>query len=212
MTTEKIEEFMENVFQKISGVEKVEYNLCHGPSGRSAFRGGITDDVSWVIYLTRLYSYEDWNKHEEGYKFSEIEATGKISTLTIKSQTPADDRNARAKVTTKIEVGRDIESVQERIERALETQKIIDRMLKDQPREIKNYFTSELPIEYSRAKLDNGISLIYSTKRKFKAKFYRNLETFSAGKVSVLTNPEHLQDVIPPLEFQIEKLEKVVNS
>jgi hypothetical protein len=209
---ERIEEFMENIFQKISGAEKVEYNLCHGPSGRSAFRGGITDDIGWMISLTRLYSLEDWHKYEVGYRFSEIEATGDIRTLTLESQTPADDRDVRAKVVTKIEIFGDIESVQERIERALKTQKIMDEMLKEQPEEIRNHFVSKLPIEYSRARLDNGISLIYSTKRKFKAKIYRSLGAKYTGgsRVSVLTNPEHLEDAIPPLEFQIKKLEEVV--
>jgi len=201
-------EKLEELFLKLSGKDYIEFTETFGGYSRGALEASYVEGVLWETLLTRNLSTEEI---ESGKKSSEIIPTGKITSL--RYATSFKDKSV---VDTKI-YNEPVETIDQRIDKAIRLQEITRRFLKDRGEEIAAYVNTSLPVNYSRSEMTidgEEFSLIISEPpKKYQVTLRSNIgeglfhkDFFKASTVTV----EDLEAVLPPLNYHIERFKEAV--
>lgn len=216
MPSEDTNLFLEKAFQTLANVKEVNFDNCSGPYGWAAESRGFSmdgTDVGYFISLMKKWGPKDNTEkmHEES-NYRQYRATGNIGSLKFLTQTPSSDKKAKAKVITRLNYldGRKIETVKERIERVIETQKAAKKLLSEEEKRMKRILNVSDPLSYRSENLINysgkDFNLIYDKQYTPSIKLLMSEDGFVASTKSVADLPL----IVKPLEFQLERFEKLI--
>jgi len=208
--------FLEKAFQTLADVKVVNFDNCRGPYGWAAEKRGFSEDedIGYLVGLIRRWGPKDNTKkmHEES-NYHQYKATGKIGSLKFLTQTPSDDRKAKAKVITRLNYldGNNIETIKERIKRAVETQSVAKKLLSLEDTQMKKMLNVLSALSYRSENLinydDKDFNLIYD------GRYAKPLITLARSEDGFSASTKRIEDIhfiVKPLQFQLERFEKLI--
>jgi hypothetical protein len=206
MPSKDLVKVVEGYFRKLTDSQDVKYETLYPGIGKGAVKEKIVDDKNtfWQATLVREF------KRTEVY---EDVPTGAISSLAYLTQTPADDREAKARIVTKM---RYFESMEGRIKEAIESQKLVRDLVDHFDLDLRKYNDGLSKDRVTLQNVDDAGTFITITNTNKAGKSPRFPLTITqklgdgVGFVRALGTPDHeIRGILPPLEFQIEKFEKL---
>jgi len=203
------EKVIEGYFRKLTDSQDVKYEALYPGIGKGAVKGRIVDDKDtfWQATLVREFAraraYEDV-------------PTGAISSLAYLTQTPADDREAKARIITKM---RYFENMEERIKEAIESQKVVRNLVDHFDLELRKYNEGLSKDRVTLQNVDGAGTFITITNThkvgkspRFSLSITQKLEA-KVGFVRAFGNTDYeIREILPPLDFQIEKFQGLMKK
>lgn len=206
--------FLVKAFQTLANVKEVNFDNCSGPYGWAAESRGFSkdEDIGYLISLMRRWGpKDDTKKMQEEANYHQFRATGNIGSLKFMTQTTSSDKQAKARVTTHLSYleGLKIETIKERMKRVIETQNAAKKLLSEEEKRIRKMLNASSPLSYrSENLIDYGgkdFNLIYDRRYAPSIKLLMSEDGFVASTQSVADLPL----IVKPLEFQLERFEKL---
>lgn len=198
---------IEGYFRKLTDSQDVKYEVLYPGIGKGAVKGRIVDDKDtfWQATLVREFARA---------KAYEDVPTGAISSLAYLTQTPADDKEAKARIVTKM---RYFDDMEERIKEAIESQKLVRNLVDHFDSELRKYNEGLSKDRVTLQNVDRAGTFITITNTnkagkspRFPLAITQKLED-GVGFVRALGEPDYdIRGILPPLDFQIEKFGKLV--
>jgi hypothetical protein len=218
MTEETMTQAIEDCFKKLTGSPEVNYEALYPGIGKGAVADNIVDngDMAWQATLVRKFDYHNLS---DSHKFPYQEVpTGEISSLAYLTQTPADYREMKAKVLTKIFNFGD--SIDDRIEEAVTSQKRLRKLIDEDDLVIRNYaspISDRVTVKNYDGLADSFISITNKNKAGKKPKLPLSIivrdNEGDPNFVQVLGETDHeIEKIIPALDYQIENFERVIGK
>jgi len=202
------EKVIEEYFRKLTDSQNVKYEALYPGIGKGAVKGRIVDDKDtfWQATLVREFARA---------KAYEVVPTGAISSLAYLTQTPSDDREAKARIVTKM---RYLENMEERIKEAIESQKLVRNLVDHFDLELRKYNEGLTKDRVTLQNVDDAGTFvtITNTNKAGKEPIFPLTITqkFNGeGFVRALGEPDHdIRGILPPLDFQIEKFQGLIEK
>jgi len=208
--------FLEKAFQNLTGVREVNFDKCKGSYGWAAESRGISTDDSDVGYFVSLMKRwgpgDNTRKMREESNYHQYKATGNIDSLKFMTQTPTSDKQTEAKVITRLNYlsVNKIETIKERIEDAIKTQRAAKKLLSEKEEEMRRMLDVSISLSHysvhSISYGDEEFGLIYDRRGE---PLIRLLNSEN-GFVASTQNVAHLPLIVKPLKFQLERFEKLI--
>ena len=209
MPSENLVKVIEGYFRKLTDSQNVKYEALYPGIGKGAVEGKIIGDKDtfWQATLVREFART---------KTNEDVPTGAISSLAYLTQTPADDREAKARIVTKM---RYFENMEERIKEAIESQRLVRNLVDHFDSELRKYNDGLAKDKVTLQNVDGAGTFITITNTdkagkspRFPLAIAQKLED-GVGFVRALGTPDYdIRGILPPLDFQIEKLQGLIEK
>ena len=202
---------VEELFKKLTNSNEVKYEALYPGIGKGAVVDGVdfnNNDMAWQATLVRKFDYHNLPKEEV--------PTGEISSFAYLTQTPADDREMKAKAITKIFYFGD--SIDDKIEKAVTSQKLLRNLIDEEDLEIRNYashISDKVTVKNYDGMEDSFISITNKNKVGNKPKFPLSIilrdKKGDPNFVQVFGETDHeITKIIPALDYQISDFERVL--